>query len=359
MSFSPTYPFDLPELPPKIGCNNETFTEWLIKARAEMAELKGYSFSLPNPMLLLNPAIIKESVESSGIENINTTVEKVLEQQLFPEKDQKSEDKEVLRYKDAIIWGFENMDNFSIGNRLINGIHEKLLREKSYGLRVMQNHIENTLHHKILYTPPAANEIPRLITNWENYLHDETDRTDPLIKCAISHYQFEAIHPFSDGNGRTGRILMVLYLVKQKILNYPIIFISGYINQNRNEYYRLLQEVTTNKNWCPFIEYMLKGFYLQAKSTKDQFVKFMLLFLRYKKEIKTKCPNYYSFDLVEAIFAVPVITPVRLSSILGIHRTTATAYLKKLKDEGYLEHQPFGKYQLYINTELIKLLRGN
>src|SRR5437879_3816654 len=144
MLFKATYPFDLPELPPEIMCNNESFNKMLLLARTELAELKGYSSSLPNPMLLLSPAIIKESVASSEIENINTTVEKVLQQQLFPETEQKIENKEVLRYKDAIISGFEKMSKMPLSNRLIISIHKQLLRDRSHGYRTNQNRIENS-----------------------------------------------------------------------------------------------------------------------------------------------------------------------------------------------------------------------
>lgn len=292
MSFTATSPFNLPELPPALNCAQERFMPWLLKARTELGELKGYSHALPNPTLLLSPAIIRESVASSGIENINTTVEKVLEQQLFPEGEQKSENKEVLRYRDAILWGFENMRQLPIGNRLILGIHKQLLDERSHGYRSTQNKIENSGTGNVLYTPPSAPEIGRLIANWESYIHNDNDTTDPLIKCAISHYQFEAIHPFGDGNGRAGRILMVLYLVHAGLLNYPILFISGFINKNRNDYYRLLREVTTNENWCEFIEYLLRGFYLQARETKEQLFKVMDLLNAYKEGIKKKMQQH-------------------------------------------------------------------
>jgi len=331
---------------------------WLLKARTELGELKGYSHGLPNPMLLLSPAIIRESVASSGIENINTTVEKVLEQQLFPETEQKIENKEVLRYRDAILWGFENMKKVPLGNRLISGIHKELLGERGHGYRTTQNKIENSTSGEVLYTPPPATEIGKLIANWENYIHNEEDGIDPLIKCAIAHYQFEAIHPFGDGNGRTGRILMVLYLVQAGLLNYPILFISGYINKNRSDYYRLLREVTTQENWCEFIEYLLKGFYLQARETKEQLFKVMDLFNAYKTGIKEKCGSIYSADLVEQLFSMPIVTPVRLGSMLNIHYTTATRYLKQLDKEGFLKNQQVGKYQLYINKPLVELLQS-
>lgn len=331
---------------------------WLIKARTELGELKGYSFALPNPMLLLSPAILRESVASSGIENINTTVEKVLEQQLFPETDQKIENKEVLRYRDAILWGFENMNKTPLGNRLILGIHKVLLSDRSHGYRSTQNHIENSTSGEVLYTPPPAGEIGNLIADWENYIHQQEDTTDPLIKCAIAHYQFEAIHPFGDGNGRTGRILMMLHLVQAGLLNYPILFISGYINKNRKDYYRLLREVTMQQNWCGYIEYLLKGFYLQARETKEQLFKVMDLFNGYKQGIKEKCSSIYSADLVEQLFSMPIVTPVRLGSMLDIHYTTATRYLKQLEKAGFLQNQQVGKYQLYINKPLVTLLKG-
>jgi len=312
----------------------------------------------PNPMLLLSPAIIRESVASSGIENINTTVEKVLEQQLFPETEQKIENKEVLRYRDAILWGFENMKNVPLGNRLITGIHKELLGERSHGYRTNQNKIENSTSGEVLYTPPPATEIVKLIANWENFIHNEEDGIDPLIKCAIAHYQFEAIRPFGDGNGRTGRILIVLYLVQAGLLNYPILFISGYINKNRSDYYRLLREVTIQENWCEFIEYLLKGFYLQARETKEQLFKVMDLFNAYKTGIKEKCGSIYSADLVEQLFSMPIVTPVRLGSMLNIHYTTATRYLKQLEKEGFWRNQQVGKYQLYINKPLVVLLQG-
>ncbi len=358
MSFDATYPFTLPELPPRLDSGQETLVKWLLKARTELGELKGYSHALPNPGLLLSPSIIRESVASSGIENINTTVEKVLEQQLFPESEQRLENKEVIRYRDAVLFGFEGMKKLPIGNRLILGIHKELLAENSHGYRKTQNRIENSSTGKVLYTPPSSGDISKLIANWEKYIHNKEDETDPLIKCAISHYQFEAIHPFGDGNGRTGRILMVLYLVQEGLLSFPMLYISGYINKHRSEYYRLLNEVTSNGNWTEFVEYMLKGFYLQAKETKEVLLKIISLHQEMKDGIKQKCPAIYSSDLVEQLFAMPIITPVRLGTLLGIHYTTATRHLKQLEQNGFLVNQQMGKYQLYINQSLVELLRS-
>ena len=276
MSFNPTYPIQLELLPPKKPIKNEDFSDILLKARVELAELKGASSQIPNPLLLTAPLLIRESVESSGIENINTTVANVLENQLLPEDEQNKPDKEVLQYREALFWGTKNLKNLSLSNRMILGIHKKLLKEKGGEYRTTQNHIVNSKTGEILFTPPVKSQIGSLVGNWEKYVN-ENKELDPLIRVAIAHQQFESIHPFDDGNGRAGRILIVLQLVQDEILELPILFISDYINKNRTEYYRLLRDVSMNDNWHEYIAFMLQGFYLQAKETKD------LLF-----DIKTK-----------------------------------------------------------------------
>lgn len=220
----------------------------------------------------------------------------------------------------------------------------------------LRTELKIPLHAKYCTHLRQLQEIARLIANWENYIHDTSDETDPLIKCAISHYQFEAIHPFGDGNGRTGRILVVLYLIQEGILHYPILYISGYINRNRTEYYRLLRQVTTSGEWAEYVNYMLTGFYQQARETKEQLFKMTALFFSYKAELKKECPNIYSGDLVETIFSFPIITPVKMGSLMNIHYTTATRYLKQLVEKKFLHHQQLGKYQLYINKKLLDIL---
>lgn len=365
MSQDVTYPNKLALLPPPDIKLDDEARGWLLKARVQLAELKGYCSGLPNEMLLLSPAILKEAVASSEIENINTTIEKVLQQQLFTEMEQRPENKEVLRYREAVLYGFQNMKDLSLSSRLIREIHKVLLGDRSHGFRKFQNHIENSETGKIIYTPPAATEIDDLIANWEKYMHtedhygDNLDCRDPLVKCAVSHYQFEAIHPFNDGNGRTGRILMVLYLTYANVLSHPVLFISGYINKNRPEFYKLLQDITLKNEWLPFIKYMLRAFGFQALETKKLLLRLMLQFYETKSEMKTKCKSIYSADLIDILFSTPIITPVRLGTLLGIHYTTATRYLKELASKSFLEHKKIGKYQLYINSKLIQLLNNN
>ena len=355
MSFSPAYPFPLPELPPVIDFEDVRFSRLVAKARTELGELKGYSAALPNPMLLLSPAILRESVASSEIENVNTTLEQALQQQLFPEAEQRSADKEVLRYSQAMRWGFEQLPALSLSSRLIVGIQQQLLPGGYAGYRTTPNQIVNSATRKAVYTPPPAHDIGRLLGNWENFVHYPDERIDPLIACAIAHYQFEAVHPFGDGNGRTGRILMVLHLVYHELLALPTLYLSGYINRHRPDYYRLLAQVSAAGEWEPFILFMLEGFYQQARETKQMLVNSVGLLQQFRETLRQsgrKVPQ----ELIEAVFTQPVTTPTQAGRALGIHYSTATKYLNQLTELGLLQASELGKYRLYSNRQLLALL---
>ncbi len=355
MSFDPTQPYNLEMLPPKKPLRNEDFSDLLLKARVELAELKGSAGQIPNPLLLTAPLLIRESVESSGIENINTTVAKVLENQLLPEDEQHKPDKEVLRYRQALYWGAQNISSISISNRLVLGIHKKLISDNGGSYRSQQNQIINSMTGEILYTPPIQSQISDLVGNWENYVNNNKE-LDPLIRTAISHQQFESIHPFIDGNGRTGRILIVLQLVKEDILELPILFISGYINKNRTEYYKLLRDVSFNDNWHEYIEFMLRGFYLQAKETKENLKKVTDYHFNLKTKIKNEYSKIYSADLLEVLFSFPVITPTRLAAEMGIHYTTASRHLCVLSKAGVLDSIKAGRNHFFVNKKLVSIL---
>ncbi len=355
MSFNPTSPHKLDLLPPKKAIKNGDFSDILLKARVELAELKGATGHIPNPLLLTAPLLIRESVESSGIENINTTVANVLENQLLPESERSAPDKEVLHYREALHWGASKLDSFSLSNRTILGIQQKLLPFGPGEYRRLQNAIENSRTKEILYTSPAANDIPMLISNWEKFVNDSKD-LDPLIRAAIAHYQFEAIHPFGDGNGRTGRILMVLQLVRDEILELPILFISGFINKNKTDYYKLLRGVTKDENWGGYIAFMLEAFYAQAKETKDALKKVDALHRETKQKIKSDHSKIYSADLLEALFTFPVINPTHLAKVLNIHYTTASKYLIELEKAGLLGSTKVGRNHFFINKKLVVIL---
>lgn len=357
MSYNKENPYELPLLPPKIDFDNPKFKTNLLEARVALAELKGRSDSLPNPLLLLSPAILRESVASSEIEGIHTTIIDVLQNQLFPEREQRETDKEVLRYRDAILWGYEHLKEFPVASRLILGVQKRLIPSQHGDYRKLPNRIVNDKTKETIYTPPVASDVPRLMSNWENFINNE-DGIDPLIKASVAHYQFEAIHPFGDGNGRTGRMLMVLYLIKEDILIWPILYISGYINKYRSEYYDLLNKITEKENWDDFILFMLKGFHSQATATKDLLLQIISLFDRVKEKVKKEHKKLYSADLIEALFSYPIINPVKLAETLDIHYVTASKYLSQLAKAGILGEGKFGKYHLFINKELIKLIQG-
>ncbi len=297
MSFDPTYPHRLVPLPPQNIIANTDFGDLLINARVELAELKGACGQIPNPLLLMSPAIIRELVASSNIENINTTLADVLQWQLFPEAEQRQPDKEVLRYREAMNWGLENVEKYALSSRLITGIQARLIPAGNGQYRREQNQIANLASRESLYTPPIASDIPNLISNWENYANILDGSLDPLIRVIISHYQFEAIHPFRDGNGRTGRILMILQLIQYGLLQFPVMYISGYINQHRSDYYHHLLAVTKDQNWHGFIEYMLEGFYMKAMETRNDLKKITELFDQIKEQIKSENKKiHWSWD---------------------------------------------------------------
>jgi Fic family protein len=357
MLFDPSYPHSLKPLPPEKKISNADFEDLLIKARVALAELKGACGQLPNPLLLTAPFVARESVASSNIENINTTLAEVLQWQLFPESEQSQPDKEVLRYREAMLWGLKQMDQYPLSSRIITAIQGKLIPDGSGAYRREQNRIINLGTRENLYTPPPAQEIPKLISNWEQFVNADDDNIDPLIRAIIAHYQFEAIHPFRDGNGRTGRILMILQLVQSRLLIMPVLYISGYINHNRSDYYKYLLGVTIEGNWHDFINFMLHGFFRQAQSTQDTLLAILNLYHKYKELVRKENGKIYSAELVDALFTYPVLSPTRLATVLDMHYTTTSRYLSQLAGTGILTEAVVGKYHLFANHRLMGILK--
>jgi Fic family protein len=355
MSFDPNTPHKLSLLPPQVNIYEPETVDLLVTARGRIGELNGYMGRLPNPMLLMSPAIIKESLASSEVENINTTILDVLQNQLIAEPERKAADKEVLRYREALMWGKSNLETYSISSRLIQGIHKELLPEGDKNYRTYQNGIKDGA--VLIYTPPEANSIMKLISNIEEYINNSLDKIDPLIKCAIMHYQFEAIHPFGDGNGRTGRILMVLYLMKAELLRYPTLYISGYINRNKTEYYSSLMNVTKNGNWNAYLRFMLKGYDEQALQTENTLFEILAMYREFREYLRTKHKNLFTRGLADMLFSYPVINPLKLGELMDVHYTTASIYLKELERVGIVTPVKFGTYIFYINKKLVQYLQ--
>jgi Fic family protein len=352
-------PDPLDFLPPKIDSEViNGLTPLLIEARTEIAELKGYCSKLPNPMILLSTSITKESIASSEIENIHTTLVDLLQNSLFPEEDRNQADKEVLRYKDGIIRGWEYLkDGYPLTNRVILGVQGVLIPSERGIYRQNQNVIWNPSKKQVVHVPPRANEVAEFMKNWEDFANESQNSFDPLISNSILHYQFENIHPFNDGNGRTGRILMVLYLIHKGLLEYPVLFLSGYISENKNRYYEVLQNIRAKNDWFGFFEFMLTAFKLQAIETKQILFSVSELIEDTKLLLKQELPKIYNSDLVENIFMYPVVTPLALADKLGVHYTTATRYLQSLEKMGILENKKVGTYQMYTNKNLVQLLQ--
>ena len=332
------------------------FNKQLIDVHKQIGILKGACYGLPNPQLLLSPTVLREALASSEIENIITTLADVLQAQLFSEADQRVADKEVLRYNRALSQALKMLETVPIGSRLITGVHDLLIPSEK-GYRKTQNALINERTKEIVYTPPPANKIPELISDVEKFIHSDID-IDPLLRTIITHYQFEAIHPFGDGNGRTGRILMVVCLTYYELLDLPVLFISGYINNHKSEYYEAIRNVTDKGDWVGFINYMLRAFQEQAVESTDVLLKIKELHEEIKRRIRKELPKIYSRDLVDAIFSQPFITPTRYGEMLKVTYQTGSSHLKNLEKKGFVQSVKVGKYLLFANVPLLELLRA-
>ncbi|MEN9914767.1 MAG: hypothetical protein RL528_1531 [Bacteroidota bacterium] len=350
---------DLPLLPPaKEQIESVVILKQLVKSSVALAELKGIINILPNPEILLNAVVLKEARASSEIENVITTQDK-LYQALSAKGDQiDTSTKEVLRYREAMLFGFRTIQKKHI--LTINTIIEiqQILEENNAGIRKLPGTaLRNSVTGKVIYTPPDQTDvINSLLSNLEKFINLDENEIPHLIKMAIQHYQFESIHPFYDGNGRTGRILNILYLIMTGLLEQPILFLSGYIIENKSEYYRLLQEVRTNNKWEDWILYILKGVEITAKATINQVTEINTLFEQTKEKTKNEIPKIYSKELIELLFEHPYSKSEYLENRLSISRITAAKYLKAMENIGILQSKKVWKETLYINTALYELL---
>lgn len=367
--YNPKQPYDLQNLPPPISLQNHSnissLFEITTKAQQAISELKGALSNIKNPEILLSSLYLQESVSSSAVENIHTTIESALEDGAKPENERSAANKEVINYRDALLSGHKSLNKYGLSTRTIKSIHKNLnVKHGTPGeFRQQQNSITNILSDgssKIIYTPPTSRSINSLLGNWENFANKNKDFI-PLIKAAICHYQFEAIHPFEDGNGRTGRILMVLQLVQDGLLEYPALFISGYLSRFEKEYKNHLLRVTTQGTWWEFIHFMIIGFGYQAIDTQTALLK--LDIARYKlmaqleetDDSKIKSANIES--VVNHIFENPTTHSKFMESETGIHWQTCTKYLNYLSEIKILSQEKRGRYRFYSNELAIKALK--
>ncbi len=359
--FRPDKPYnDLPLLPPK---REKVETIPILrqesKAAAALAQLKGVATRLPNQSILINGIVIKEAKASSEIENVITTHDKLYKALTLNDIQIDSSTKEVLRYREALFTGFNFIKTKGYLNTTGIVKIQQQLENNDAGIRKLPGTaLQNDATKEIIYTPPDhPDAINRLMKNFDEFINTNDDDLSVLIKLAIHHYQFESIHPFYDGNGRTGRIVNVLYLLMNGLLDSPVLYLSGYIIKNKNDYYRLLREVTAKGNWEDWILYILKGIESTALETIQQVDRINTLFEKTVEIAKKAEPRIYSKELIETLFAHPYCKIEFLVRDLGVERKAASRYLQAMEKAGILKSEVIWKQTLYINTKLYDILR--
>jgi Uncharacterized conserved protein len=360
MKFNKEKPYNLlPLLPPKADVETKKILKKAIAANRELAGMVNLCKRLPNQGVLYNLIFLKEAKDSSEVENIVTTNDELYEAFSSDKKDIDPNTKEVLHYVDALWAGVSQIKKYNILTTRTFISIVNTIKENMEGVRVNPGvKIVNARTKEIIYTPPEGKEIILdKLKNLEEFINKKDD-IDPLIKMAIIHYQFESIHPFSDGNGRTGRIINLLYLNLVGLLDHPVLFLSKYILESKDKYYVKLRKVTEDDNWEEWIEYMLEGIEKTAIYTKEKITGIIDLFEETKNIIKEKRPNIYSKDLVEVIFKQPYCK-IKFIVDAGIaKRLTARKYLQELEDIGILQSKKMGKERLYVNIKFYGLLKS-
>jgi Fic family protein len=356
-SFNKAEPFnDLPPLPPFAEFETKEVLTKTIKASRALAELKGAIRNLPNPSLFLGTLHLQEAKASSEIEQIITTNDDLYKAVVSDKKFNNSATKEVINYKEAIWLGLKRLEQkpFISTNLCVEIV--QCIKQNEAGIRTTPGTTLTNGKGEIIYTPPSGEKVIReKMANLESFIN-ENNHIDPLIKLAISHYQFEAIHPFSDGNGRTGRILLLLQLKLEKLLDIPALFLSEYIIENKDKYYQGLRAVTENNDWSEFILYMLNMVEKTAVKGLNRLESIIKLMDKTGEEIKGLLPKVYSKDLLEVIFKLPYTKRQNLIDIgLGTPKTVGN-YLIALEGKGFLKSVKVGKEKLYLNLALMNLL---
>jgi Fic family protein len=359
--FSPDTPYNtLPALPPSVELETKPVMKALVGARAALAELKQAGELIPNQSILINTLPVLEARASSEIENIVTTADRLFRFARHDETGQADPaTKEALRYQSALMQGLRELAKRPVSTGLAVEIC-RTLRGIALDIRKVPGAaLTNQTTGSVVYTPPEGEDrLRRMLANWERFLHDATD-LDPLIRMAVGHYQFEAIHPFTDGNGRTGRILNLLFLVEQGLLDQPVLYLSRAIIRRRNDYYRLLHAVTRDDAWESWVLYMLEATQDTATWTTRKIKAIRELLRRATAHVREHAPSLYSRELVELVFEQPYS---RIGNIVdaGIaRRQTASVYLKELCDIGVLREIRAGREKLFIHPKLMTLLTAD
>ncbi len=354
--WNPDQPYnELPTLPPTAELETRSVLKQCITARAALAELKQAAELIPNQSVLINTLPLLEAQASSEIENIVTTMDRLFQfQHASDQADPVT--REALRYSYALMEGFRVLRERPLNTRTAEHVCSRIKGVEMQVRRVPGTALVERQTGAVIYTPPVCEELLRTkLANWEHYLHEVRD-IDPLIRMAVGHYQFEAIHPFTDGNGRTGRVLNSLYLIQEELLTLPILYLSRYIINTKADYYRLLLGVTREQAWEPWLIYMLRGVEDTARWTTAKIAAIRELLGVTLNHVKRKAPKIYSRELVDLVFDQPYcrIQNVVEKEIGG--RQAASRYLKQLVEIGVLQEMTLGREKLFIHPKLMELL---
>ena len=329
------------------------------KSATALAELKGIAKTIPNQLMLINAIVLQEAKDSSEIENIITTQDELYKAITINSSNMSPEIKEVVNYRKALFLGFDciKKQGFLRLNDIIS-IQQELV-DNDAGIRSIPGTVlKNDKTGEVVYTPPQdKTEILDLLSNFINYYNEKEQDLSPLINLAILHYQFESIHPFYDGNGRTGRILNILYLIMNNLIDIPILYLSSYIIENKQDYYRLLNKINKTDKWEYWILFMLKAVEETSLKTIDKINSIRQLLDKTIENVQQNAPKVYRKELVELLFEQPYSKIDIVVNQLKVERKAASRYLKELERIGVLYSQKFGREVLYINKELIEILK--
>ncbi len=346
------------KLPLHVDIETKQILKKAISANRALANLNGVANTIPNQNIIINSLVLQEAKDSSEIENIITTHDELYKSSIDNSNISQAT-KEVNSYAKALKEGFRLIKEHDL--LLVRDIVaiQAVLENNDAGVRKQAGTVlKNEATDEVVFTPPQSeSEIRELLSNLEEYINAQDD-IDPLIKMAVIHHQFESIHPFYDGNGRTGRIANILYLVLHKLLEIPILYLSRYIIRHKADYYRLLQEAREKEKWEEWILFMLDGVEQTSKETIKMINTINELMQKTAKEIQEKLPKLYSKDLIEILFVHPYTKIEFLTHRLNLHRDTASKYLKELEKIGILESVKIGRNKFYINVKLYDLLKN-
>lgn len=356
-SFNSLSPYnDLPLLPPSKDLETKRILKACIDARTALAELNIAGQLLPNQTILINSIPLLEAKDSSEIENIVTTSDSLFRHADLHESEADQATREALRYRNALYTGYQEIKKTPLRTATAVEICSRIKGVSMDIRRVPGTALKNQVSGHVIYTPPLGEALLReKLANWERFLHDESG-LDPLIKMAVGHYQFEAIHPFTDGNGRTGRILNILFLIEQDLLTLPILYLSRYIIRHKKAYYDLLLRVTEQEDWEAWILYMLAAVRETAHWTKQKIDGIRHLNAHTIEYVRAKLPHIYSKELVDLVFVQPYCRIGNLVDANIAQRQTASTYLKQLTEIGVLREMKVGREKIFVHPKLFDLL---